>query len=238
MGPTILLAAIIAESGDGPCLDWCNIANFPLRCGWTQSCSGCAACISPLPSSPPAMPSPPSPPLPPHFPPPPPMPNFVLGTQAIYSATWSYYYFTPAGATDTIAEQTAAVVEMGLNQFKFRLSSTTCIGYRIQCDANIDSLTVLARQSPIAALLASPSIRWYHFWMVTYNAPEPLNTNWTSATLQAEYDETFELATHLLSTYNGTDKVFMAGNWEGDWMLLGPSGCKGLERLPPPHIES
>ena len=29
-----------------------------------------------------------------------------------------------------------------------------------------------------------------------------------------------------LDTYRDTGKVFLAGNWEGDWVLLGASGCK------------
>merc|ERR550532_2616454 len=44
--------------------------------------------------------------------------------------------------------------------------------------------------------------------------------------IQAEYDETKEWALHMLETYSGTGKVFMAGNWEGDWALMGASGCR------------
>jgi hypothetical protein len=43
--------------------------------------------------------------------------------------------------------------------------------------------------------------------------------------LHLRYLETKAWAAHMLQTYTGTGKVFMAGNWEGDWILAGESGC-------------
>lgn len=47
-------------------------------------------------------------------------------------------------------------------------------------------------------------------------------TNWwrvepTRVKLQAEYDELYAFAVHLLSTYNDSGKRFVVQNWEGDW---------------------
>lgn len=38
--------------------------------------------------------------------------------------------------------------------------------------------------------------------------------------LAAEYTETYDLAAHLLTTYNDTGKTFILQNWESDWSLL------------------
>lgn len=47
-------------------------------------------------------------------------------------------------------------------------------------------------------------------------------TNWWRADvsvskMQAEYTEMYNLAVHLLTTYNGQGKEFVFQNWEGDW---------------------
>jgi hypothetical protein len=38
---------------------------------------------------------------------------------------------------------------------------------------------------------------------------------------EALYDEFYKFTTHLLERYSGSNKTFMLGNWEGDWMLMG-----------------
>lgn len=50
-------------------------------------------------------------------------------------------------------------------------------------------------------------------------------TNWwrvqaSNANLQAEYTEIYNLAVHLLTTYNNSGKHFTIQNWEGDWAFM------------------
>ena len=159
------------------------------------------------------------------------LPNLVVGTQEIYGAHWRAYNFT--AAPNVLAEQRQVVVGMGGSQLKLKLSGvrpdTTCASYRIgdrECDQAQD-LAALAKVPAVAATLALPGVRFYHIWMYTYaSGASWLQRDWTATSLAAEKAEVKELAAHLLSTYEGTGKVFMCGNWEGDWMLMGASGCK------------
>ena len=159
------------------------------------------------------------------------LPNLVVGTQEIYGTHWREYNFT--AASNVLAEQRQVVAKMGGNQLKLKLSGTrpdtTCASYRLHdgiCD-KAQNLAELAQVPAVAATLALPSVRFYHIWMYTYaSGGDWLKRDWTPASLAAEKAEVKALATHLLNTYDGTGKVFMCGNWEGDWMLLGASGCK------------
>merc|ERR1711998_31676 len=150
----------------------------------------------------------------------------MLGTQAIYGPSWRRYNFTDL---DALTEQRHEMVSMGTNQLKLRLEAhTSCVGYGLDC-GQTDSLKQLALVPAIAAAFADPAIFWYQFWMYSVANPNPLDRDWTDEMLKAEYDETKEWARHMLQAYNGTGKVFMAGNWEGDWMLMGASGCRGKD---------
>jgi hypothetical protein len=42
----------------------------------------------------------------------------------------------------------------------------------------------------------------------------------TDASIEYEYTQTYEYAKYLLTKFNGTDKKFYLGHWEGDWYLL------------------
>ncbi len=159
------------------------------------------------------------------------LPNLIVGTQEIYGTHWRAYNFT--AAPNILAEQRQAVVDMGGSQLKLKLSGvrpdTTCASYQIRDDScdRAQSLAALAKVPAVAATLALPGVRFYHLWIYTYaSGANWLQRDWTPATLAAEKAEVKELAAHLLTAYDGTGKVFMCGNWEGDWMLMGASGCK------------
>lgn len=152
------------------------------------------------------------------------LPNYVLGTQEIYGPPGPPYHFTSAGSLE---EQAQAVIKLGGNQFKMRLAKkSTCGGYGIECGDHVNSLLDLARLPEVAAVFAKPEFRWYHMWLYSFVNDKFQNFDWTPESLDAEYQETKAWARHMLDAYKGTGKVFMAGNWEGDWMLLGGSGCK------------
>jgi len=150
--------------------------------------------------------------------------DLLLGTQAIYSPTWKEYNFT---TMNPLTEQAHGIVRMGSNQLKLRLApSTTCSGYRLDCGPHVNSLTSLSQVPAIAATFSDPHLFWYQIWLYSFSNPNFLKSNWTTAALQTEYQETKDWAVHMLQSHNGSGKVFMAGNWEGDWMLMMASGCQ------------
>jgi hypothetical protein len=150
-------------------------------------------------------------------------PNYILGTQEIYG-TNKLYNFTQ---NTMLAEQRDAVTKLGANQMKIVLSGNsqkTCKSYELDCDKCVD-LATLTAQPELAKMLADSRIHWYQFWLYSYANTAWAKKDWTSENLAAEYAETKAWAAYLLKTYSGTGKVFMAGNWEGDWILMGASGC-------------
>ena len=151
--------------------------------------------------------------------------NLLVGTQMIYGPTDHVYNFT---AADPLTEQTRRYVDgLGGNQLKIHLApETTCSGYRLVCEPPPTSLQELVQIPSVASALGLPQVRFYHMWVYSFSNDDYLKHNWTAAMEQAEYNEMLELTTHLLRAFNGTDKVFMLGNWEGDWALLSASGCK------------
>lgn len=150
--------------------------------------------------------------------------NYGLGTQAIYGPNWKAYNFSEL---DVLREQVQGIAAMGGNQLKIRLApDSTCKGYRLSCSGHESSLAELTQQSSVAAALAHDAFVWYQIWLYSFSNPNFLKRDWTEAALQQEYQETKDWAGHMLRTYAGTGKVFMAGNWEGDWMLMEASGCK------------
>lgn len=165
--------------------------------------------------------------------------NFLIGSQAIYSPTWDSYRLPPFSGHDynqpgfdMLTEFREAVKDSGLNQFKFKLSSSTCASYKLSCESSqVNSLTELSQVPEIAATFEDRSLRWYHMWLYSYNLPKMLQFDLTEEMLEAEYDETYEWAVHMLKRYKGTNKVFFVGNWEGDWQLMWGSGCRNNNKF-------
>jgi hypothetical protein len=151
-------------------------------------------------------------------------PNYILGTQEIYGPGHYLYNYS---ALPMLEEQRNAAVELGTNQMKMVLSSTkTCGAYAMDCDGSVVvDLASLSAQPLLARTFGDPRIRWFHFWLESFANPQWSKSDWTEAELAAEYAETKAWAIYMLKTYSGSGKTFMAGNWEGDWILLGASGC-------------
>ncbi len=160
--------------------------------------------------------------------------NFFLGTQAIYAPAWNGYRIEPyAGHNysesgfDMLTEFRESVAALGMNHFKFKLAPNNCESYKMSCGSSpsISSLTELSQEPEIAATLADPRFQWYHIWGYSFSLPGKLSEPFTDEQLDAEYNEVYDWAAHILQTYRYTDKVFFLGNWEGDWELMGASGC-------------
>ena len=89
------------------------------------------------------------------------------------------------------------------------------------------TLASLAQVPAVAAAFADTNTYWYHIWLYSFaNSDYFLKRDWSKENSDAEYREVKAWAVHMFEAYNGTGKTFMAGNWEGDWMLMAASGCK------------
>lgn len=158
--------------------------------------------------------------------------NYFVGTQAIVGPAWKSYRASPfvdhdysEPSYDMLTEFREAVASTGMNHFKFKLAPNACESYKLPTSSeNINSLTELANVKEIAATLADSRFKWYHIWTYSWSLRKKLNEDFTEEQIQAEYDEIFALTTHLLQCHQNTGKVFMLGNWEGDWELLGNNG--------------
>ena len=150
--------------------------------------------------------------------------NLMLGTQAIYGPSWRMYNFS---AADVLTEQVRMIVRMGGNQLKLRLSPSACKGYHLASCAGVSNLTALARVPAFAQAFAEPQLTWYMIWLYSYKNPHWHQLrDWQAWELKKEYEETYAWALHMLRTHANTGKVFMVGNWEGDWDLMKASGCR------------
>lgn len=160
--------------------------------------------------------------------------NFFLGTQAIVAPGWEAYRIAPFSdheysepGYDMLTEFRESVAATGINHFKFKLAPNNCESYQLNCtSSDLSSLTQLSQVTEIKATLADPRFQWYHIWGYSFTLPKKLLEPFTDEQLEAEYNEVYEWTTYMLETYRDTGKVFFLGNWEGDWELMGSSGCK------------
>lgn len=160
--------------------------------------------------------------------------NFFVGTQAIVAPGWNAYRVAPFAdhqysepGYDMLTEFRESVAATGMNHFKFKLAPNNCESYQLSCTStDLSSLTQLSQVTEIAATLADPRFLWYHIWGYSFTLPKKLSEPFTAEQLEAEYNEVYQWTAHMLQTYRDTGKVFFLGNWEGDWELMGASGCK------------
>ncbi|AOL95699.1 hypothetical protein [Porphyrobacter sp. LM 6] len=140
--------------------------------------------------------------------------NYILGTQAIGGP----YQHTKG---NRLIEQAENVRGMGSNLLKISLAQGAAPNYGSQEAAR-------KARSTLEYLQASPAIQqaldkdftYYQAWVHSFTG-----ANWRDGVNMTEarqyYDEMYALTAWLLERYSGTGKVFMLGNWEGDWLLLG-----------------
>lgn len=131
--------------------------------------------------------------------------NYAVGTQTFNPK----YHFTDQ---PWLIETAKGILEMGSNTIKFNMSKGR------STDSKIHSLTELARDDSLYKQVLDMPFAYYIIWAYPFKGPQwkdPL----TEGGKAREYKEMYEFATYLLKTYNGTDKRFYLGHWEGDWYL-------------------
>lgn len=152
--------------------------------------------------------------------------NYIASTQAIGG------FNQPADpAEPPLVEAAKQMRAMGTNIFKFALGpSYAKHGYVTARDPGrtYASLTQLARDSAARQVFEMP---FGHYVMWTYafsthRKVTPWHGHMKKELLESEYQEIFDLAQYLYTTYSGTGKSFYIGNWEGDWHLLSGSPKK------------
>ena len=136
--------------------------------------------------------------------------NYIIGTQTIGAK----YKFTEE---PVLVETACRIREMGSNIIKIALNPT-------EKDKELASWKnatpkTLASECPVLKRVLDMDFSYIFMWVTTPKV------NWgdgmTPEEMQCEYSAMKELAEYLLTTYNGTQKHFYLGHWEGDWLLLG-----------------
>lgn len=149
--------------------------------------------------------------------------NYTLGTQAI----GGHYQFTKGNA---LLEQAREVRGLGSNLLKISLAEGAAARYGTG-DAAAGARSTLEYVKAASALQQALDMdfRYYQAWVHSFTGG-----NWRDGVSKAEarayYDEMYQLSAWLLTRYSGTGKVFMLGNWEGDWLLHG----RGKRDVAPP----
>ncbi len=150
--------------------------------------------------------------------------NYTLGTQA---------FVNPLHAPKDIElhEQAREIRELGSNVLKISLGKRQAneIGFG-EAARSARSELEYVKSAPELQKVLDMDFKYYQFWVQTFTG-----SNWRDGVTDTEaklyYDEMYELTAWLLKRYSGTGKVFLLGNWEGDWLLDGGAG----NRAAPPQ---
>lgn len=140
--------------------------------------------------------------------------NYILGTQAIGGP----YQHTKG---NRLIEQANNVRGMGSNLLKISLAEGAAPAYD-SAEAARGAKTTLdyIKAAPAVQQALDMDFTYYQAWVHSFT-----DATWRDGVDMTEarqyYDEMYALTAWLLERYSGTGKVFMLGNWEGDWLLLG-----------------
>ena len=151
--------------------------------------------------------------------------NYIVGTQTVGAK----YKFTNE---TNLVETAKAIRGMGSNLLKFSMSPRYWWeNYDIPKNDKITSLELLAQEKSMKQVL-DMDFKYYQIWAYEFShyTAEPAGQKkdenqikfiggMSDAHAEASYREVYDLAAYLLTTYSGTGKVFLLGNWEGDWHL-------------------
>jgi len=148
--------------------------------------------------------------------------NYIIGTQVM----GSYYQFTDESLLKEGGDQVQA---MGSNMIKIAVGpSYVKDRYLKENDPNIHSITDLAKRPEFQSIFHMPFSRYimWTYCFSTYGQVTPFHGHMKPELAAKEYQEMYDFTKYLLTTYNGTGKIFYLGNWEGDWHLLSGSPVK------------
>lgn len=150
--------------------------------------------------------------------------NYILGTQAI----GGHYQH---GKGNRLLEQAQQIKDMGSNLLKISLARGAAPNYgSVEAARKAKTTLEYVQGSPELQKALDMDFTFYQAWVHSFT-----DANWRDGVSMAEarlyYEEMYALTAWLLKRYSGTGKVFMLGNWEGDWLLL---GAQKREADPPP----
>jgi hypothetical protein len=141
--------------------------------------------------------------------------NYILGTHSI----GSNYQFTDK---TRLIETAEVILGLGSNIMKFRLSKDFAKrNYAGPNPEAYDSLKDLAENEPSIRAVFEMPFYYYFMWVTSLQGVKWADKEgYTEKDAETEYREIYDLASHLLTTYNGSGKHFYFGHWEGDWLLV------------------
>ncbi len=135
-------------------------------------------------------------------------------------------YTYPGGSGTQFTDGCNAIWDLGLRTLKVYCTGAYLTNYPLQTawSSTPTTCTELCQTTQFTTQLSKA---WDTVIMTVFtfaNNPGTV-TNWwrvgcTNAKLLAEYTEIYNLAVHLLTTYNDSGKTFILQNWEGDWAFM------------------
>ncbi|MBI1403311.1 MAG: hypothetical protein GC147_08865 [Porphyrobacter sp.] len=140
--------------------------------------------------------------------------DYVLGAQAIGGS----YRFEKGSA---LLEQARTLEALGSNILKISLAKGAAPNYGTAAAAAKAKTTLeYIEASPDLQQALDMDFAYTQAWVHSFT-----DSKWRDGITMTEarqyYDEMYALTAWLLQRYSGTGRVFMLGNWEGDWQLLG-----------------
>lgn len=156
--------------------------------------------------------------------------NFVLGTQGIGGS----YKFSETDSK--LVEQSKHIRAMGSNILKISLGPKAFKSYGLPIPQQKVKTTLELFEAnddfkEVFDMDFKYIFAWVHSltdvkWKIRINAADEKKL----------YNEMYEFASYLLTTYNDSGKTFMLGNWEGDWLLH--TGYNREMTPPKEHIDN
>ncbi len=132
--------------------------------------------------------------------------NTRIGTQNI----GGYYHFTEEGS---LIEGAKEILKLGSDILKVSLTLNT---YKeLNQDKTVNSLVDIAKIKQFHTVFSMP-FKYYILWAHT---PHINGKELDNQVLDDTYHQMYELTKYLLTTFNDSHKVFLLGNWEGDWLI-------------------